>query len=326
MFFDEFLEKANQLTTNNEPFAVAVVVRYTPPISGKPGDKAIIDADGRILGWIGGGCSQPIVVKEAKLALEDGKPRLVRVSPDGGSEVETGITGYDMNCHSGGSLDIYIEPVLPKPQLVIIGRSVVAQTLAKLAKILNYQIIVVADDVDAENFPDVDAIHPLSGLSEIQITRQTYVVISTQGESDEEALAAALSLDAAYVAFVASRRKSEAVFRDLEAQGISAEKLAQIRVPAGLNINAKSSEEIAVSILAEVISVRRSEAKMASNHPTIREPETAAPEAKDPICGMSVDIDSAKYTSDYQGQTFYFCCAGCKQKFDKTPGMYVQET
>jgi xanthine dehydrogenase accessory factor len=111
--FEQFLNKADELLAKGEPFAVALVVRYEAPISGKPGNKAIIRADGKLWGWIGGGCAQPVIVKQALQALADGQPRLVRISPS--SSPEEGIVGYTMTCHSGGTLDIYIEPVLPKP-------------------------------------------------------------------------------------------------------------------------------------------------------------------------------------------------------------------
>ena len=187
-----------------------------------------------------------------------------------------------MDCHSGGGLDIYIEPVLPKPQLVIIGRSVVAQTLAKLGELLNYKITVVAEGEEGENFPSADSIHTLSDLSQIQMTPQTYVVVSTQGEFDEEAVEAALKMEVPYVAFVASKRKAKAIFQDLKEKGASADRLKQIRVPAGLDIKAQLPEEIAVSILAEVIYVQRNSTKSATEKIADSQPL----EAKDPICGM----------------------------------------
>ncbi len=136
--FDEFLKKANELRSKDEPFAIATVVRFESPVSGKPGDKAIVRADGSIWGWIGGGCAQPVVVKEALRALRDGAPRLVRIHPSANPDAEHGTVDYTMTCHSGGSLDIFIEPVLPKTHVVIFGRSAVAQTLAKLAHAINY--------------------------------------------------------------------------------------------------------------------------------------------------------------------------------------------
>src|SRR5277367_2429036 len=144
--FDQFLSKAEELLAKDQPFAVAVVVRYQAPISGKPGNKAIIFPDGKMWGWIGGGCAQPVVIKEALKALADGQPRLIRISPS--SSPEEGIVDYTMTCHSGGTLDIFIEPVLPKPQILILGRSPVGQTLARLAKAINYSVSVVASGAD----------------------------------------------------------------------------------------------------------------------------------------------------------------------------------
>ena len=254
--FDVFFHKANELNARGQPFAMAIVVRSEPPISGKPGDKAIIQADGSIFGWIGGGCTQPVIVKEAKKALKDGKPRLVRITPER-TVAQNGVEQYAMTCHSGGTLDIYIEPVMPKPQLVILGKSVVAQTLARLGHVLNYHVVVIAPDAAPALFPGTDALSTQIDLSPLNLTAQTYVVVSTQGEHDEAALAEVLKHDLPYVAFVASKKKAEQVFQQLKDDGTSAERLAQIKVPAGLDIKAHTSEEIAVSILAEIIHVMR---------------------------------------------------------------------
>ncbi|MFI5106821.1 MAG: XdhC family protein, partial [Terriglobales bacterium] len=140
--FDDFLKKSAELTAQGESFAVATVVRCEAPTSGKPGDKAIIHADGKLWGWIGGGCAQPGVVKEAVKSLSDGRPRLVRISPSSDGS-EEGVVDYTMTCHSGGALDIYIEPVLPKPHVVILGRSPIAQTLARLSRTIGYAVSVV---------------------------------------------------------------------------------------------------------------------------------------------------------------------------------------
>jgi len=315
--FDRFLEKASQLRAAGQSFVVAVVVRYEAPISGKPGDKAIITADGKMWGWIGGGCAQPVVVKEALQALADGKPRLIRISPS--SSTEQGIVNYDMTCHSGGTVDIFIEPVLPKPHLLILGRSPIAQTLAKLGKIIDYAVSVAAADAQCETFPDADMLRANLDLSQIRITPQTFIVVSTQGEDDEEALEKAITAGAQYTAFVASRVKSEKVFEYLRERGIAEEKLAEVRVPAGLNIHAASPEEIAVSILAEIIQVKGTRAGAPTAKITL---PLLRQEARDPICGMMVDVGGAKYKSDFRGNSFYFCCPRCKQAFDQHPEKY----
>lgn len=313
--FDEFLNKAAELRGRGESFAVALVVRFEAPISGKPGDKAIIYPDGRMWGWIGGGCSQPIVIKEALKALSEGTPRLVRITPSPSPGSEDGVVDYTMTCHSGGSLDIYIEPVLPKPHLVILGRSLVAQTLAGLAKAIHFAVSVVALGASRENFPTADAIYGEIDLTKISITPQTYLVVATQGEYDEEALENAVSAEAPYVAFVVSKTKAQKIFEYLRGRGVTTERLGRVRAPAGLQIGAVSPEEIAVSILAEIVQVGRSkpEHKAAPSLPIL----TA--EAKDPICGMTVNPATAKHKSEYQGSTYYFCCAGCKQTFDQDP-------
>jgi xanthine dehydrogenase accessory factor len=316
--FDQFLGKADELLSQNQSFAIAVVVRYQAPISGKPGNKAIIFPDGKIWGWIGGGCAQPVVVKEALRALADGQPRLIRISPS--SSPEEGIVDYTMTCHSGGTLDIYIEPVLPKPHILILGRSPVAKTLARLGKAMNYTVSVAAPEADRENFPDPDLVQADFDLSQLKISPQTFVVVSTQGESDEEALEKALQTSAAYVAFVASKVKAGKVLDYLRERGIAATRLSQLRAPAGLDIRAASPEEIAVSILAEIIQVNGANipaSKVEAEMPALKQ------EAKDPICGMTVDVGAAKHKSEFQGNFFFFCCAGCKQTFDKQPHKYA---
>ena len=316
--FDQFLSKAAELLAQDEPFAVAEVVRYRAPISGKPGDRAIIVADGKMWGWIGGGCAQPVVVKESLKALTDGQPRLVRISPS--SSPEDGIIEYAMTCHSGGTLDIFIEPVLPKPRILVLGRSPIARTLVTLAKTIGYAVLVAAPDADRESFRDVDLVQTNFDLNGVKITPQTFVVVSTQGEADEEALEAALNTGVSYVALVASKKKAGKVLDDLKERGIDAEKVRRVRAPAGLDIRASSPEEIAVSILAEIVQVRNSKA---ANSVSTRELPELKQEARDPICGMTVDVSTAKYKSDFQDVSFYFCCAGCKQTFDKHPEKYA---
>jgi xanthine dehydrogenase accessory factor len=316
--FDQFLSKADELVTSGQSFAVALVVRYEAPISGKPGNKAIIFPDGKMWGWIGGGCSRPVVIKEALKALADGQPRLIRISPF--SSPEEGIVDYTMTCHSGGTLDIFIEPVLPKPHILILGRSPVAKTLARLAKTINYAVSVVAPEADRESFPDSDLVQADLDLSQLKITPQTFMVVSTQGEGDEEALEKALRTKADYVAFVASKTKASKILDDFKGEGMSTDRLRQVRAPAGLDIRADSPEEIAVSILAEIIQVNRTRSVASKAHAQSPSPKQ---EAKDPICGMMVDVGAAKYKSEFCGNSFYFCCSGCKQKFDKQPETYA---
>ena len=318
--FDEFLSRASALRSAERPFAMAIVIRYQPPVSGKPGDKAIVETDGRIWGWIGGGCVQPLVIREALKAIEDGNPRLVRIAPSSSPQSDGGTINYPMTCHGGGSLEIYIEPVLSKPQILIIGRSAVAQTLCQLGKIVGYRIAVVGNGANREKFPDADVIAEELDLQRLAVTRETYLVVSTQGDQDEEALEQASRTDAPYISFVASEVKARKVFDFLAEKGIPRDRLSRIRSPAGLHLGGLSPQEIAVSILAEIVQIRKR-----WNGP-IEQNENAGirlAEARDPVCGMPVDQNVTKYVSDYRGQTYYFCCAGCKQAFDRQPATYL---
>jgi xanthine dehydrogenase accessory factor len=349
---EQVLKQSAELLAKGETFAMATVVRCHPPTSGKPGDKAIIHNDGKLSGWIGGGCAQPVVIREALKALADGKPRLVRISPSSDGR-EEGVVDYTMTCHSGGSLDIYIEPVLPNLHVVILGRSPVARTLARLARAVGYEVSAVVPAGDADGFGDSKIITAQDfSLSQVKITPQTYIVVSTQGEGDEEALEQAVqalqtlqTLPAAepesesmprcvpYIAFVASKTKAGKVLDYLRTKGIAAEKLQQVRAPAGLNLGAASPEEIAVSILAEIVQVHRSKAVVvqqenaprpihAESRPGVIK-EAVSGEAKDPICGMMVDTSQARYKSEYGGQWFYFCCGRCQQEFEKAPAQHA---
>jgi xanthine dehydrogenase accessory factor len=346
--FDRFLEKADELVAKGESFAFAVVVRTEGPSSGKAGDKAIVTADGQLWGWVGGGCTQPVVIKEALKALADGRARLVRITPEAGPETPVGVVDYAMKCHSGGALDIFIEPVTAKQRILILGRSPVARALARLAAAVEFSVAVAAPEASAANFPDAAVVLDDLRLGDAKIGPQTFVVVSTQGERDEEGLELALSTDASYIAFVASRTKAEKILKSFAAAGATEESLKRVRAPAGMAIGAKSPEEIAVSILAEIIQVKAARAQsaqaalpvpaaQAAQPATPRLGETtlgsetqpsaeggqAAEEAVDPICGMSVKMARAKYVSEYRRAKFYFCCAGCKQAFDQQPEKYA---
>jgi xanthine dehydrogenase accessory factor len=320
--FDEFLSRASTLRSAERPFAMAIVIRFQPPVSGKPGDKAIVEADGRIWGWVGGGCVQPLVIREALKAIEEGNPRLVRIAPSSSPKTDEGTINYPMTCHGGGALEIYIEPVLSKPQILIIGRSAVAQTLCQLGKAVGYRITIVGGGASRENFPDADIVAEELDLQHLTITPETYVVVSTQGDRDEEALEQASRTNAPYIAFVASEVKARKVFDFLADKGIPQDRLSRIRSPAGLYLGVLRPEEIAVSILAEIVQIRKSGNALARQKENvgIRLEES---ELKDPVCGMSVDQNETKYVSDHRGKIYYFCCASCKQAFDAQPAIYL---
>jgi xanthine dehydrogenase accessory factor len=318
--FDEFISRAAELRSREQPFATAVVVRCQSPVSGKPGDKAIIEADGSVWGWVGGGCVQPLVIREALKAIQDGKPRLVQVAPSRTSAPEEGTVSYTMTCHSGGALDVYIEPVLAKPHLVIFGRSAVAKALCGLGKAVGYRVTVVAAGASPDSFPDADT--TTLDLSQVELGPQAFIVVSTQGEQDEEALEQACRTEVPYISFVASHVKSHKVFEALAKRGVSKERLNCIRAPAGLRLGALTPPEIALSILAEIVQIRKTEPALVEQK-QIQDQQRGEPVILDPVCGMSVAPSKASYWSNYRGETYYFCCAGCKQEFDLHPENYL---
>jgi len=314
---------AEQLRGRNEPFVQALVVRCESPTSAKAGARAVITSDGVIQGWIGGGCAQPIVLEEARRALREGTPRLVRITPHPGTAQTKGMVTYEMVCHSGGTLDIFVEPVLPMPQLVIVGRSPIARTLARLAKTLGWRVQAASTQVAARDFPDADGLLPNLELGRIAGIADSYVVVASQGEDDEGAMLAAVRAAPAYVGFVASAKKWQSISGYLAGQGVPAATLQEVRVPAGVPIMAVDPEEIALSIMAELVQRRRQTPATGADHGAAPESPPAR-QAVDPVCHMTVDPATAKYKSDYKGQAVYFCCGGCKQSFDKDPERYLR--
>ena len=323
--FHQFLHTTQSLYQSKEPFAIAFVVNREVPSSGKPGDKAVITKDGKITGWIGGGCTRGIVLKEALDAIKTGKPRLVRISPSGEVESKPGVMCYPMTCHSGGSVELYIEPVLPKPQLLIMGKSNVAMALAKLGKAMDYPVTIAAKAIDKTGFGEVDRIIE-KGLKKGDVSANTCIVVCTQGENDEDALEQALKSDASYVAFVASLRKANAIFHTLRQRKITFEQLKKVKTPAGLNINAKLPEEVAISILAEIIQfIRKEDTELPILKKNATKEESAEMEDLfiNPVCNIPVQKSTAKHVIKYKKKDYYFCCDGCKVSFEKEPAKYA---
>jgi xanthine dehydrogenase accessory factor len=248
-----------------EPFALATVVRTVAATAAKAGAKAVILPDGTISeGWIGGGCARAAVLKAAKDALADGKSRLVSVQPPDlldqqghtSGEEEGGVRFANNMCPSQGTMDIFVEPVLPRAQVIICGSSPVAIAVADFAKRAGFAVTGCAPADEQAAFGDID--RRIEGYAlPVDEPGSRYIVISTQGKGDEPALLAALAVDADYIAFVGSRKKAEALKSSLAGRGISEERLAKLKAPAGLDLGAITPEEIAISILAEIVAVQR---------------------------------------------------------------------
>ncbi len=254
--FDDFFSTAHQLVQRGVPFVTATVVRSERPTSGKPGDKAIITIDGVMHGWIGGSCAQPTVISEALKALAADEARLIRLSTDPQAhQPRPGLIDLPMTCYSGGTLEIYLEPQQPRPRLLIVGTLPVARALAHLGRAMNYHTTVVDLDNIGVDYAD-DVLTTLDGIA-TQIRPLTYIVIATHGNYDELALEKILPHQPTYVGLVASPARASAVRDYLTQSGLSETDLLPLKSPAGLDIQARRGDEIALSIMAEIIQRRR---------------------------------------------------------------------
>jgi xanthine dehydrogenase accessory factor len=320
----DILQLAADLTRKGTPFVMAVVVRREPASSAQVGNAAVITEAGEYHGWLGGSCIHETVVREATTALKDGSPKLISLSPDPGSDHRAGVTTFPMTCHSGGSVDIYLEPVLPAPKLLLFGVSPAAQALARLAKVMGYSVDVIDPDADRVGFPDAERILDTVSVEELASRPASqkgrlFAVVATLGQHDEESTLAALGVEPAYLGVVASRKRFAQIRETLAARGASAQALESITNPAGIDIGARAPEEVALSILAEIVRVRRA----AAEAPSVSPPATAAREARDPVCGMSVEVATARHYAEHAGRTYYFCCGGCRGRFLATPDRYA---
>jgi xanthine dehydrogenase accessory factor len=315
----DWLVEAEALARRGEPFAVATVVRCERPTSAKPGAKALIRRDGTVSGWVGGSCAEPVAVKEAMGALEDGQPRFLVLVGKGGAALgrTEGVREYTMTCHSGGTLEIFVEPVLPQPPLVLVGSGPVVETLAALASAARFTVTVV----EPESPLPVSLGHArvVETLAAVPVTVRTAVVVATHGRFDEDALEQALRSDAEYVSLVASPTRARVVLETLRARAIPEERLRRLKAPAGLDLGAVTPEEIAVSILAEIVERRRRH----PGSPAVAGPMAVPTTARDPVCGMTVTIATARHRSEGPTGSVYFCCGGCKQRYDREPDRYA---
>jgi len=262
---DDILELVSEFKARGTPFALATVVRTVSLTAAKAGAKAIITPDGRVAGgWIGGGCARAAVLAAAREALADGKPRLVSIQPKDlldeqglrPGDVREGIAFAKNLCPSRGTMDIFVEPLLPRPSVVVLGASPVAVAIADLARRTGFAVTACAPAAEQGAFAEVD--RRIEGYAlPVGEAGKRFVVVSTQGRGDEAALRAALAAETDYIAFVGSRKKAAALKAALAADGIDAARLERIKAPAGLDLGAITPEEIAISILAEIVAVRR---------------------------------------------------------------------
>ena len=290
------LRQAARLHEEGRAFALATVTWSRGPSSGKGGSKAIVHPDGRVEGWLGGACAAPTVIRHALEALGDGEARVLML---GEGDRRPGVTDVAMACDSEGSMEVFVEPVLPSPHLIVVGSSPMTGTLCRIAEVVGWRAEVVTEVGDIGRAGE-----------------RAYVVVATQGHFDEPALEAALATPAAYVGLVASQKRASSVLAWLRERGAGEGALARVHAPAGVDLGSTTHEEMAVSIMAELVAFKAAGAGAQVVQVVI------PPQAVDPVCGMLVDVATAGFVSHYAGEDVYFCAAGCRRAFESDPSAY----
>ncbi len=316
----DILELAADLHKRHRPFVFATVVWARGPSSGKEGAKAIIEMDGTIHGWIGGACAEPTVLREARRVLNHGESRLMYLGPanelDGVSRDR--VIAVPISCSSEGALEVFMEPILPQPHVIVVGSSPAVANLLRLLGAMDWRATLVNEGEAMEIPTSVSVVNGVERLSEIAIDGSTSIVVATQGHYDEPALEAALATAASYIGLVTSARRADTVLGYLRDRGMDEAQIARVDAPAGMDLGHIEHREIAVAILAKLVQLRAAGAIGGASE-AIAVPTTAI----DPVCEMEVEIAAAKFTAELNGDTFYFCCPACKNLFEKMPADYL---
>ncbi|GGR26408.1 XdhC family protein [Deinococcus ruber] len=367
----QFLEQLTRLQRSGTSFVTATVVSRRAPVSSHLGDRSIVYADGRMEGFVGGSCSRDIVRRQALEALKTGHPRLVLIRPDPGAGfVQADLLHAEsaesvvipMTCASEGAVDIYLEPYVPAPLLLVAGLTPVADAVARQAALMEYDVVRIVTAAEQSDLPSTarsvalrelpDFLAPLSDSRQGRIS----AVVASQGHYDEPVLEALLGAGVSFVGLLASHRRAQTVRELLELQGLSAEQTASIRSPVGLDLGARTPPEVAVSILAEVIVATRqpltstfSTAQVGAAAASARRPDLAevpTPSVSDaqiagdggypaegrrprpgfafsPVDGEEIEMASAVHFAELNGTTYYFTCANCKRRFLKNPQQFL---
>jgi xanthine dehydrogenase accessory factor len=303
--------RADELAAQGEAFVAATVVRVERPTSVQPGNVALVHEDGTIEGFVGGVCAQHSVRLYSLKAIESGEPLLLRILPDGPSEPpgtgaedgrevhrEEGVVTVQNPCLSGGSIEVFLEPFLPAPRVLVAGDSPIALALARLGPEVGLEIVATQAEEGGTRAPD---------------PADLALVVAAHGRDEVEILRAGLEAGVEYVGLVASRKRGAAIIDQLRADGVAEELLAVIDSPAGFDIGARAPSEIAVAILARIIEVRRTRERAVGA--AAARPATAAT-AVDPICGMTVVLGPDTPQLEHGGEPVYFCGEGCKRSFE----------
>ncbi|KXU82186.1 sulfurylase large subunit [Paraburkholderia monticola] len=344
MSTETLLQLEQRLIEQARPFAVVTVIRAAPPTSTWVGAQALVEDDGALHGWIGGGCSRAIVIEAAQRTIRAGRPKRIRISNEPG-RAEADVEAHAMPCASNGALELFIQPTLPAPAVLVLGSAPTALEACVLVQRVGLRVYAAANltaPLAALSLPRV-----LQGfdVAAFDALKPLLILVATQGDGDEEALEAALRSTAAAVLLVASQRKADRLRDTMRLRGIAAERMAALHAPAGPHIHAHTPQEIALGAVAGLVALRGELEEAAAagadgladsladvrgeTVPPLSPCEAADPAGAsparylNPVCGMAIDIASAKHVVDYGGERFYFCCDGCKLEFDRLPARYL---
>lgn len=287
---------AADLALRGQPYVLATVVRAEAPASVRPGAKAIVHPDGRVDGWIGGSCSEPNVVRHARRALQTGETELLRIGPED-LESPSGVTGLTTTCPSGGTVDIFLEPMVPTPQLVVIGHTPVAHAVVSIGEAIGHRVLHVDGRTSAIDLSAMEA-----GAN---------VVVASMGHYDEDGLQAALDREPASVSLIASARRAQAALGLLRERGVAEDRIAMIDTRPGVELGEVTQEEIALAVVAGIVQRMRAAA--------VERPATAI----DPTSGSEILVDATTPSVEHDGVTYYFSCNGCKGRFLQDPARFV---
>ncbi len=321
----ELFARIAELRRRHEPFTLATVIARRAPVSSHLGDRAVILADGRMEGFVGGSCSRDIVRREALDALRSGVPRVLEIRPAADDETVAPRSEADrvvvpMGCASEGAVEVYLEPHLPPRRLLVAGLTPVADALARLAAALAYDVTRV---VDAQEAGDVER---AAGVEVVTVDRLAehlasagpgvVAVVASQGHYDEAVLETLARGPAAFVGLLASRKRAAGVRGVLAQAGVPGAWLDAIRNPVGLDLGARSPADVAVSILAQIVAEVPSSAALVMT-------VAPAPALVDPICGMDVEATDLRHRAEFRGATYGFCSAHCRATFEREPQQYA---
>ena len=328
--FNTFINNIQKYQREGIRFAVVQVIDKKAPSSSKVCDKAIVLENGQLIGWIGGGCVKGIVIREALKVLQTNKHQRVRIAPDKKENNSENLINYTMSCYSEGEVEVLIEPFDSLPEIIVVGKSTIAMKLVEIAVAADFKVTVMAKEADINHFPTATSIHSKVNFDPIKKAKNTYIIIASQGENDEENVASALQTTIPYVGLISSNKKVKKIKTFLTKAKLSPQRINDLRSPVGIDINAKQPAEVAISILADIIRNYRKTPPMSCCQSSLKN-QLHKEESKEfskeyyinPVCNVPVSKKNPKHILEYQGEKVFFCCDGCKISFEKNPELYL---